>query len=139
MHPQKEADPMSDDRRAIFPAGGPKPGGPYSPAIVSGGFVFVAGQVGRRPATGEVPEGLEAQTRQTLENVRALLIAAGCDFKDVVKTGVFLARAEHFQAFNAVYREYFTEPYPARTTIVAALVAENLLVEVDVIVRLPEK
>jgi 2-iminobutanoate/2-iminopropanoate deaminase len=129
---------MSEDRRAIFPEGGPKPGGPYSPAIVSGGFVFVAGQVGRNPASGQLAgDTIEAQTRQTLENIGALLHAAGCDFKDVVKTNAYITRPDFFQGFNAVYQGYFPEPRPARSTVVCALVAENLLVEVDVIARLP--
>ncbi len=127
-----------DDKRAIFPEGGPQPGGPYSPAIVSGGFVFVAGQVGRNPATSQMAgDTIEAQTRQTLENLGAVLHAAGCDFKDVVKTSAFITRPEFFQAFNEIYKEYFPEPRPARSTIVCALVEANLLVEVDVIARLP--
>ena len=128
---------MSEDRRAIFPEGGPPPGGPYSPAILSGGFVFVAGQVGRHPATGQLREGIEAQTRQTLENIGALLRAAGCDFADVVKTTAYLTQPDFFQPFNAVYQEFFPEPRPARSTVVCALVRLELLVEVDVIARLP--
>lgn len=129
---------MSEARRAIFPASGPKPGGPYSPAIASGGFVFVAGQVGNDPATGQ-PAGdtIEAQTRQALKNIGTLLRAAGCDFKDVVKTNGYITRAEFFQGFNAVYREFFVEPYPARSTVVCTLVNERLLVEVDVIAHIP--
>lgn len=129
---------MTDARRAIFPEGGPKPGGPYSPAIASGGFVFVAGQVGNDPATGQ-PAGhtIEAQTRQTLKNIGVLLRAAGCDFKDVVKTNAYITKTEFFQGFNAVYREFFVEPYPARSTVVCTLVNERLLVEVDAIARIP--
>jgi reactive intermediate/imine deaminase len=123
---------MTDHKRAIFPEGGPKPGGPYSPAIVSGGFVFVAGQVGNDPATGQ-PAGdtIEAQTRQTLKNIGTLLKAAGCDFQDVVKTSAFLTKAEFYQ-------EFFPEPRPVRSTIVCTLGSANLLVEVDVIAKLPE-
>lgn len=129
---------MSEDRRAIFPEGGPKPGGPYSPAIVSGGFVFVAGQVGRDPANGQLAgDSLESQTRQTLTNIGTLLRAAGCDFKDVVKTTAYITKPEFFQRFNTVYQEFFPEPRPARSTVVCALVAQDLLVEVDVIARVP--
>jgi len=129
---------MSEDRRAIFPEGGPKPGGPYSPAIVSGGFVFVAGQVGRNPANGQLAgDSLESQTRQTLTNIGTLLRAAGCDFKDVVKTTAYITKPEFFQRFNTVYQEFFPEPRPARSTVVCALVAQDLLVEVDVIARVP--
>jgi len=129
---------MAEDRRAIFPEGGPKPGGPYSPAIVSGGFVFVAGQVGRNPATGQLAgDTIEAQTQQTLENVGVLLRAAGCDFKDVVKTNAYITQPEFFQPFNEIYKQFFPEPRPARSTIVCALVDASLLVEVDVVARLP--
>lgn len=124
---------MSDERRAIFPEGGP-----FSPAIVSGGFAFVAGQVGRDPATGQLAgDTLEAQTRQTLGNIGMLLRAAGCDFKDVVKTTAYITQPEFFKPFNEIYTEYFPEPRPARSTVVCALVDANLLVEVDVIARLP--
>jgi len=129
---------MNEDRRTIFPEGGPKPGGPYSPAMVSGGFVFVAGQVGREPATGQLAgDTIEAQTRQTLENIGTLLRAAGCDFDDVVKTTAYITRPEFFQPFNEIYKQFFPEPRPARSTVVCALVDTALLVEVDVIARLP--
>ena len=129
---------MSDERRAIFPDDGPKPGGPYSPAIVSGGFVFLAGQVGNDPATGKLAgDTIEAQARQTMKNIATLLKAAGCDFTDVVKANAYITKAEFFQEFNAVYREYFVEPYPARSTVVCELVNPGLLVEVDVIARIP--
>ncbi|MGQ0603413.1 MAG: RidA family protein [Anaerolineales bacterium] len=130
---------MNDHKRALFPEGGPKPGGPYSPVIVSGGFVFVAGQVGVDPATGQLAgDTIEAQTRQTLQNIGALLKAAGCGFEDVVKASAFITQADFFPAFNAVYQEFFPEPRPARTTIVCGLPRAGLLVEVDVIARLPE-
>ncbi len=126
-----------DERRAIFPAGGPPPGGPYSPAIVSGGFVFVAGQVGRLPTGGLAGDTIEAQARQTIENIGAVLRAAGCDFKDVVKTTAYITKPEYFQPFNEVYKQYFPEPRPARSTVICALVDASLLIEVDVIARLP--
>jgi 2-iminobutanoate/2-iminopropanoate deaminase len=129
---------MSTDRHAIFPENGPRPGGPYSPAMVSGGFVFVAGQVGRDPASGQLAgDTIEAQTRQTLDNIGTLLRAAGCDFSDVVKANVYLASPEFFKRFNVIYQEYFPEPRPARTTVGSQLVVDDLLLEVDVIARLP--
>ena len=128
---------MSAKRQAIFPEGGPKPAGAYSPAIVSGDLVFVAGQVGIDPATGQAAVDLEAQVKQTLTNVSAVLKAAGCDLGDVVKTTAFLTKPEFFAAFNTLYREFFTEPYPARSTIICQLARPDLLVEVEVIARLP--
>jgi reactive intermediate/imine deaminase len=129
---------MTTDKRAIHPEGGPKPAGPYTPVIVSGGFAFVAGQAGVDPATGHLAlNSIEAQTRQTLRNIGTLLEAAGCSFADVVKTHAYITQPEFFQPYNAVYREFFPEPYPARTTVVARLANPDLLVEIDVIARVP--
>lgn len=129
---------MSEHKRAIFPEGGPRPVGPYSPVVVSGDLVFVSGHVGFDPATGGiVGESFEAQAHQTFQNLARALEAAGCDFSHVVKTTAFVTRASDFAAFNAIYGEYFPEPYPARSTVVADLVVEGLLVEVEVIARRP--
>jgi 2-iminobutanoate/2-iminopropanoate deaminase len=125
---------MADEREIIWPEGA-RPGGPYSPGVKDGEWLFVAGQAGRDPATGQMAEGVEAQVRQTLENVGSVLRAAGCDFKDVTRVGVYLTRAEDFATMNAVYKAYFPEPYPARTTIVCALVRAEMLVEIDAVAR----
>ena len=125
---------MSDSKQAIFPEGGPRPVGPYSPVVVSGDLVFVSGHVAFDPATGRiVGETFEAQAHQTFKNLKRALRAAGCDFSDVVKTTAFITRAEDFAAFNEVYQQYVPEPYPARSTVVAALVVEGLLVEVEMV------
>jgi 2-iminobutanoate/2-iminopropanoate deaminase len=130
---------MATDRKALFPPGAAKPAGPYSPFIISGGFAFVSGQAGVDPTTGlAAPNDFKEQTRQTLRNIGTLLRAAGCEFADVVKTHAYINRAEFFPDFNAVYREFFVEPFPARTTVVCALAQAELLVEIDVIARLPE-
>lgn len=127
---------MTLDQRAVFPEGGPKLLGPYSPGLVSGGFVFVTGQVGFTP-DGQLGDTIEAQTRQTIENVGAILKASGCDYKNAVKVSVFLTKSEYFKPFNEIYTQYFSEPYPARTTTLSALVVPTLMVEIDVIARLP--
>jgi len=122
--------------RAVAPRNGPRPVGPYSPAIVSGDLVFVSGQVGRDPSTGGlVGDTIEAQTRQALQNIVVLLREAGCDVGDVVKATAFIARAEYFEGFNRIYREFFREPFPARSTVVTAFVSEECLVEIEVIAR----
>ncbi len=123
------------DKKAVAPAG-VSPMGPYSPGIVSGGFLFIAGQVGRGP-DGTVGATIEEQTRYTLDNMRAILQAAGCDFKDVVKANVYITKPEYFQAFNPIYMEYFPEPRPARATVIAALVDEKFLIEIEAIAKLP--
>jgi 2-iminobutanoate/2-iminopropanoate deaminase len=118
---------------AIQPEGMAKPDAPYSPVYVSGDLVYTAGQIGA-DASGAVADGIEAQTRQALENLRLCLDAAGCSFGDVMKVNAYLTDMDNFAAYNAVYRETFTAPYPARTTVGAAL-APGLLVEIEAVAR----
>ncbi len=118
---------------ALQPEGIAKPEAPYSPVFVSGDLVYTAGQVGA-DASGTVADGIEAQTHQALENLRLCLEAAGCSFGDVMKVNAYLTDMGNFPAYNAVYRETFSEPYPARTTVGAAL-APGLLVEIEAIAR----
>ena len=113
----------------------PRPAGPYSQAIRAGGLVFVAGQRPQDPVTGQINDEIGAQTRQVLQNVRSVLEAAGCTLADVVKVAVYLADLRDFDTFNAVYREFFAEPYPARTTVGSSL--RGILVEIDVIASVP--
>lgn len=121
---------------AIQPEGVAKPAAPFSPVVVSGDLVYTAGQVGF-DATGTIVEGgIEEQTRQTFENLRLCLEAAGCGFEDVIKVNAYLTDLGNFAAYNDVYRELFVEPYPARTTVGAAL-APGLLVEVEAVARRP--
>jgi 2-iminobutanoate/2-iminopropanoate deaminase len=121
---------------ALQPEGLPTPSAPYSPVVVSGDLVVTAGQVGF-DAEGKVVEGgIEAQTRQVLENLRRCLEAAGCGFGDVIKVNAFLTEMGNFAAFNAVYAEHFERPYPVRTTVQAGL-APGLLVEVEALARRP--
>jgi 2-iminobutanoate/2-iminopropanoate deaminase len=114
----------------------PRPGGPYSQGILAEKFLFVAGQTGTDPKTGKLPDGISAQTKQTIENVKAIVEAAGASLDDVVRVGVYLRDIQDFQAMNEVYKTYFTQNQPARTTIQSALVAQYL-VEIDCIVLKP--
>jgi 2-iminobutanoate/2-iminopropanoate deaminase len=118
---------------AIQPEGIAKPDAPYSPVYASGDLVYTAGQIGA-DASGAVADGIEAQTRQALENLRLCLEAAGCGFGDVMKVNAYLTDMDDFAAYNAVYRETLSAPYPARTTVGAAL-APGLLVEIEAIAR----
>lgn len=110
--------------------------GPYSQAIKAGNLLFCSGQIPVNPATGEIPEGIEAQTRQALANVKALLAAAGTDLSHVVKTTVFLADMSLFAPMNAVYAETFSEPFPARSAVAVRELPKQVLVEVEVIAAL---
>jgi 2-iminobutanoate/2-iminopropanoate deaminase len=119
-------------------AGAPVPGGPYSPAIIAGGFVFLSGQVPKKPGTSELVAGdITAQTRQVLENIQGILAAAGATMADVVKVTAHLLDMQEFAAFNKVYESYFPEPRPVRTTV-QSVMNPGIRVEVDVIALAPE-
>jgi 2-iminobutanoate/2-iminopropanoate deaminase len=110
--------------------------GPYSQAIVSDGLVFCSGQGPIDPATNTLVEGgIEAQADRTMQNIEALLAELGLDLSDVVKSTCYLADMDDFKAFNEVYAAFMPEPYPARTTIGAARLPLDILVEVEVIAR----
>jgi reactive intermediate/imine deaminase len=116
----------------------PKPGGSYSQGIRAGNFVFTAGQVGIDPATGELAgDTIEAQTTQVLDNLTAVLAAAGATLADVVKVTGFLTDMAQFAGYDAVYRTYFPEPRPARSSVGAKL-AGDFLVEIEAVAVLPE-
>jgi 2-iminobutanoate/2-iminopropanoate deaminase len=106
---------------------------PFSHGFEAGNLVFTSGQVGIDPATGVLAEGIAAQTKQTLENVEAVLTAAGCSRRDVVKATVFLADISHYAAMNQVYRTFFRRPYPARSCVEAKLANPAILVEIEAI------
>jgi len=121
-------------REVISTAAAPGAIGPFSQAIRAGGFVFVSGQVALDPATGKVAPGdVSAQTERVLQNLSAVLAAAGSDPSRVVRTGVFLRNMNDFAAMNAVYARWFPEGPPARTTIEAARLPLDVLVEIDAI------
>ena len=110
----------------------PKAIGPYSQAIEANGFVFASGQLGIDPASGEFVEGgVAAQTRQALTNARCVMQAAGLDLNNVVKTTVFLADMADFAEMNAVYAEFFSQPFPARSAVAVKTLPKNGLVEVE--------
>ncbi len=107
--------------------------GPYSQAIDCGPFVFASGQIPIDPATGNIPEGITEQTRQSLSNVKAILEAAGLTMDNVVKTTVFMADMNDFTAMNAVYAKAFSAPFPARSAVAVRTLPKNVLVEIEVI------
>lgn len=107
--------------------------GPYSQAVIAGHLIFTAGQLGIDPQTGELAEGIQAQTRQALANLSVVLEAASSSLDRVVKTTVFLAHMEDFAAMNAVYAEFFPLQPPARSTVEVAQLPRGALVEIEVI------
>ena len=112
----------------------PNPIGPYSQAIRAGGLIFVSGQIPLNPATGQVVEGgISIQTRQVIENLKAILDAAGSSLEKVVKTSVFLTDLDDFSGMNHLYQEYFDEIKPARTTAQVTRLPRGVLVEIDAV------
>ena len=111
----------------------PQPMGPYSQGIRAGQFLFVAGQGPADPKKGTMASDIETQTRQTLQNVKAIVEASGYSLGDVVKTSIFLKNASDFQKVNEIYKTFFETNPPARTTIEAKFVAPNMLIEIDAI------
>jgi len=118
--------------RSIHTDKAPAAIGPYSQAVQAGNTVYVSGQIPIIPEKGELTEGgIEAQTRQSLTNISNILAAAGYSMKDVVKTTVLLAYIADFAGMNAVYAEFFEEPYPARAAFQAAAIPKGALVEIE--------
>ena len=108
--------------------------GPYSQAIVHGNTVFTSGQIPLIPATGEIVQGdMELQARQALENLKAVLIAAGTDLSKVIKTTVFIKDMNEFGALNKVYGEYFSAPYPARSCVEVARLPKDVRIEIEAV------
>jgi 2-iminobutanoate/2-iminopropanoate deaminase len=117
--------------KAISTDGAPSAIGPYSQGIDAGNLVFVAGQVGRAPQSGELPDGIAAQAEQAMENIKAILEAAGLTFANVAKTTCLLADINDFDAFNAVYTRYVSDPKPARATYAVKDLPRGALVEIE--------
>ena len=108
--------------------------GPYAQAVETNGMVITSGQLPIDPATGTFPEGIQAQTRQSLTNVKAILTEAGTDMDHVLKTTVFLSDMNNFAAMNEVYATFFTEgSYPSRSAVEVARLPKDALVEIEVI------
>ena len=107
--------------------------GPYCHAKLAGSTLYTSGQLGLIPATGELPQGVEAQATQALDNLKAVLGAAGMGCEDVVKTPVFLADMNDFAAINAIYAKYFPGEAPARSCVQAAALPKGALFEIEAV------
>jgi 2-iminobutanoate/2-iminopropanoate deaminase len=127
-------------REVVESKDAPKPVGPYSQAIIAGGFVFCAGQTARDPVTNKLIEGdISAQTDRVLKNISAVLAAAGTDLDHAVKTTVYLKNISDFNVMSEVYGRYFKNAPPARSTVGVAALNGDALVAIDVIAALPSK
>ena len=122
-------------KEAISIPNAPAPAGPYSQGIVANGFLYTAGFGPQDPITGEIADSVEEQTRQVLRNIQSVLAAHGATMDQVVKSTVHLQHLDRdFAAYNVAYREFFSEPFPVRTTVGSTLA--NILVEIDVVAAL---
>ena len=119
-------------KKAIATNNAPAAIGPYAQGIDTGSFVFTSGQIPINPQTGEIPEGIVEQTKQSLNNVKAILEEAGLNMNNVVKATVFLKNMNDFTEMNKVYESFFTD-YPARSAVEVARLPKDVLVEVEVI------
>ena len=124
-------------RSAVSSDRAPSALGPYSQAIVANGFVFCSGTAGIDPVTGTIPEGIEAQTEQSLRNLAAVLEAAGASMADLVKTTIFYADVDDFARLNEVYARHMPDPPPARSAPANVRLPRGLLVSIEAIAVLP--
>ena len=124
-------------RQAVSSTQAPAALGPYSQAIVAGGFVFCSGMAGIDPATGSAPDGIAAQAEQALVNLAAVLDAAGASLADVVKTTIFYADVDDFAVLNEVYARHMPDPPPARSAPANVRLPRGLLISIDAIAVQP--
>lgn len=110
----------------------PAPVGTYSQALITGNLIFVSGQVGKDPVSGEISKDISLQTKQTLNNIQNILSEAGVSMSDVVKTNIYLVDMEDFAVFERIYHSFFDKPYPSRTTVQCCLSGEKRI-EIDAI------
>lgn len=121
------------DRQAVLTEHAPPAIGPYSQAIVAAGFVFCSGTAGIDPASGEIPDGIEAQTRLALANLGAILTAAGASMATLVKTTIFYRNVDDFATINGIYASHMPDPPPARSAPANVLLPRGLLISIDAI------
>ena len=121
-------------RELVTAAGAAKAIGPYSPALKIGNLLFLSGSIPLDPVSGQLVEGgIQEQTMRVMENIKALLAAAGAGFNNVARTTVFMVDLGEFAAMNEIYSSYFTAPYPARSTVQVVKLPRDVRVEIDVI------
>ena len=121
-------------KELVTAAGAAKAIGPYSPALKAGNLLFLSGSIPLDPLSGQLVDGgITEQTTRVMENIKALLGAAGADFNQVVRTTVFMVDLGEFAAMNEIYASYFSAPYPARSTVQVVKLPKDVRVEIDVI------
>lgn len=120
-------------KKIITSSNAPAPIGPYSHAVLHGNMLFISGQVGKHPQTGEIPQNVDQQAEQVMNNLHAILTEAGMDFSHVVKTTIFLKDLNDFTVVNGIYGSRFTANFPARETVEVSRLPLDVLVEISMI------
>jgi len=121
-------------KKVIHTANAPKPIGPYNQAILADNFLYVSGQIAINAQTGElINNDVERETRQVMENLKAILQEAGMDFSNVVKSSIFLSNMNDFAKVNEIYGSYFTDNFPARETVEVSRLPKDVSVEISVV------
>jgi 2-iminobutanoate/2-iminopropanoate deaminase len=120
-------------KKIITSKNAPAPIGPYSHGVLHGNMLFISGQVGKHPETGNIPTDIEGQAKLVMENLKGILNDGGMDFKNIVKTTIFLKDLNHFAKVNEIYGSHFTGDYPARETVEVSRLPLDVLVEISVI------
>ena len=123
-------------KQVVYTERAPQPVGPYSQAVTSGDFLFLSGQIGIDPATGNITGTADEQTTRAMENLRAVLQESGLSFDDVVQTRIYIVNMSDWTAVNGVYGSYFTGPYPARATVQTAGLPKGALVEIEMVAQM---
>ncbi len=123
-------------KEVVFTNDAPKAIGPYVQAVKSNGVIYTSGQLGMAPATGELPEGVEAQADAAMKNLGAILKEAGTDYKKILKTTIFISDMNNFAAVNKIYESYFDGNFPARSCVEVARLPKDALVEIEAIAEL---
>jgi 2-iminobutanoate/2-iminopropanoate deaminase len=132
--------PGPEGRRAVESKDAPEPIGPYSQALVAGGVLYCSGQVPLDPETGDLVDGgIAEQARRSLQSLEAICRAAGTQLEDAARMTIYLTEMESFPAVNEVYGEFFSEPFPVRSTVGVAALPKGALVEIDATVPLGGK
>src|SRR5699024_10112239 len=121
-------------KKEIYTDNAPAAIGPYSQAIQAGDFLYVSGQIGINPETGDVAEGIEAQTKQVMENLKAILTKTNTSFIYVIKFTIYIHSMDNFAKVNDIYGGYLQKPYPARATVEVSRLPKDMLVEMDAVV-----
>jgi len=130
---------MTSHKTSIHTKNAPSPVGPYSQAIRVGNLIFISGQIPTNPATGELVKGtLKEQTSRCMDNIKAIITAAGGSMKDIVRTTIYLTNMADFSTVNETYANYFDLDPPARTTIQVAALPKGVPIEIDAIANLPD-